>query len=351
MPDFQQDYEDEETENVSPREGLEKKSLGKSSDKGTGMDNVKDSEDEVNESENSFTEIDESEKGLCEETVNGGQEKCVYYGRLGTACLCSGCCPDEDEDMDSTSWIPHSSFSESSSVHTENWSEESFMKRLKKDLPDDARDSKSESKHSCEEDYKEDKFREYESENKPQADESENKSEEDESQNKSEEEESENESEEEESESKSEEDESENKSEEAECFSEDADKDEPKEAVSEGKSDNSENDSGVLDNVQAGNQSEHDQNEETSSDGSEQSLNEDTRKEAEEDSSDDDGSYDSDKDAKVLLSFPVPVSICLDKLRLTASEMDILLNNSTSTTAQNGQNGSSKYASFEQKKQ
>ena len=197
MPDFQQDYEDEETENVSPREGLVKKCLGKSSNKGTGMDNVKDSEDEVNESENSFTEMDGSEKGLCEETVNGGQEKCVYYGRLGTASLCSGCCPDEDKDMESTSWIPDSSFSESSSVHTENWSDESLMKGLKKDLPDDACDSKSESEHSCEEDDKEDKFREYESENKPQEDESEDESAEDESENKSEEDESEKKSEEE----------------------------------------------------------------------------------------------------------------------------------------------------------
>ena len=80
-------------------------------------------------------------------------------------------------------------------------------------------------------------------------------------------------------------------------------------------------------------------------------MNDDTHKEAEEDGSYDEGSYDSDEDAKVLLSFPVPVSICLDKLRLTASEMDTLLNNSTSTATQIDQSGPSKYASFEQKKQ
>ena len=324
-----------------------KRHSGRSFNKGTGMVEVKESEDE---SENSFTEMDESEKGLCEETVNGGQEKCVYSGRLGTACLCSGCCPDEDEDMDSTSWIPDSSFSQSSSVHAGNWSEESFMKGLKKDLPDDACDGRSQSEHSCEEDGTEDKFREYESENKSEEDESENKSEEDESENKSEEDESENKSEEDESENKSEEDESENKSEEEECFSEDADKDEPNNAVSEDNtSDNSENDPGDLNNVQTGNQSEDEKNEETSSDGSEDSLNEDTHKEAEEDGSDDDGSYVFYDDAKVFLSFPV--SIYLDKLRLTTSEMDTLLNNSTSSTTQNDQNGSSKYVSLEQKKQ
>ena len=203
-----------------------------------------------------------------------------------------------------------------------------FIKGLKKDLPDDACESKSELELSCEEDDTEDRLREYESENMSEEDESENKSEEDESEHESEKEESE------------------------EVFSEDADKDEPNDADPEdNKSDNSENNSGDLDNVQTGNQSEDDQNEETSSDGSEDSLNEDTHKEAEEDGSEADGSYVFDDDAKVLLSFPVPVSICLDKLRLTASEMDTLLNNSTSTATQNDQNGSSKYASFEQKKQ